>query len=79
MSETEGGGGKIPLVRKTNPLTLHRDDSGIEPCQVGNPTSSDKVRIPTLSRTILELSRFLLCAEHTHTHTHINTKILGRL
>ena len=44
--------------------TLRRDNSGIEPCQVGIPTSPDKVRIPTLSRTILELSRFLLCAEH---------------
>ena len=46
--------------------TLRRDDSGIEPCQVGIPTSPDKVRIPTLSGTILELSRFLLCAEHPH-------------
>ena len=43
---------------------FRRDDSGIEPCQVGIPTSPDKVRIPTLSRTFLELSRFLLCAEH---------------
>ena len=43
--------------------TLRRDNSGIEPCQVGIPTSPDKVRIPTLSWTILELSRFLLCAE----------------
>ena len=44
--------------------TLRRDDSGIEPCQVGIPTLPDKVRVPTLSGTILELSRFLLCAEH---------------
>ena len=36
--------------------TLRRDDSGIEPCQVGILTSPDKVRIPTLSGTILELS-----------------------
>ena len=36
--------------------TLRRDDCGIEPCQVGIPTSPDKVRIPTLSETILELS-----------------------
>ena len=36
--------------------TLRRDNSGIEPCQVGIPTSLDKVRIPTLSGTILELS-----------------------
>ena len=34
--------------------TLRRDDSGIEPCQVGIPTSPEKVRIPTLSRTILD-------------------------
>ena len=40
--------------------TLRGDNSGIEPCQVGIPISLDKVRIPTLSRTILELSRFLL-------------------
>ena len=44
--------------------TLRRDNSRMEPCQVRIPTSPDKVRIPTLSRTILELSRFLLCAEH---------------
>ena len=35
--------------------TLRRDDTGIEPCQVEIPTSPDKVRIPTLSGTILEL------------------------
>ena len=39
--------------------TLHRDDSGIEPCQVGIPTLPDKARI-------LELSGFLLCAEHVY-------------
>ena len=44
--------------------TLRRDDSGIEPCQVRIPTSSDKVRIPTLSKTVLELAQFLLCAEY---------------
>ena len=44
--------------------TLRRDNSGSELCQVGIPTSPNKVRIPTLSRTILELSPFLLCAEH---------------
>ena len=46
--------------------TLRRDDSGMEPCQVGIPTSPDKVRIPTLSGTILELYRFLLCAKHRY-------------
>ena len=46
--------------------TLHREDSGIEPCQVGIPTLPDKRRIPTLSATILQLSRFLLCAEHIY-------------
>ena len=46
--------------------TLRRDNSGIEQCQVGIPTLPDKVRIPTLSRTTLELSRFLLCAEHIY-------------
>ena len=46
--------------------TLRRDNSEIEPCQVGIPTSPDKVRIPTLSGTILELSRFLLRAEHIY-------------
>ena len=46
--------------------TLRKDNSGIEPCQVGIPTSPDKVRIPTLCGTILELSLFLLCAEHVH-------------
>ena len=40
-----------------------QDNSGIEPCQVRIPTSPVIVRIPTLSRTILELSRFLLCAD----------------
>ena len=30
------------------------------------PESADKVRIPTLRRTILELYRFLLYAEHIH-------------
>ena len=46
--------------------TLRRDNSGIEPCQVGIPTLPDKVRIPTLSGTILEMSRFLLCAEQIY-------------
>ena len=46
--------------------TLRKDNSGVEPCQVGIPTLPDKVRIPTLSRIILELSRFLLCAEHIY-------------
>ena len=46
--------------------TLCRDYSGIKPCQVGIPTSRDKVRIPSLHRTILGLSRFLHCAEHIH-------------
>ena len=62
----------LPLTVKTIgshfvPIpTLRRDNSGIEPCQVEIPTSPDKMRIPTLSGTILELSRFLLCAEHIH-------------
>ena len=43
--------------------TLRRDNSGVEPCQVGILTSSDKVRIPSLRMTSLELSRFLLCAD----------------
>ena len=30
------------------------------------PELADKVRIPTLRRTIPELYRFLLCAEHIH-------------
>ena len=30
------------------------------------PESADKVGIPTLRRTIPELSRFLHCAEHIH-------------
>ena len=46
--------------------TLRRDNSGIEPCQVGIPISPDKVRIPTLRRTILKLSRFLFCVEHNY-------------
>ena len=45
---------------------LRRDNSGTESCQVGIFTSPDKVRIPTVRRTILELSRFLLCAEHKY-------------
>ena len=44
--------------------TLRTDNSGIEPCQVGILTLPGKVRIPTLRRTIPELYRFLLCAEH---------------
>ena len=44
--------------------TLPRNNSGIEPRQVGIFTSLSKVRILTLHRTIPELSRFLLCAEH---------------
>ena len=39
---------------------------GTEPCQVGIPILPDKARIPTLSSSILELSRFLLCAEHIY-------------
>ena len=59
----------IPTLHTTDshfvPIpTLRRDNSGIEPCQVGILTLSDKVRIPTLSKTILQLSRFLLRAEH---------------
>ena len=55
--------------------TLRRVNSGIELCQIGIPTSPDKVRIPTLRRTILELSRFLLCAEHIcYIHTAFNKK-----
>ena len=54
--------------------TLRRDDSGIEQCQVGIPTLPDKVGIPTLSGTILELSRFLLCADHMLSDTKNATK-----
>ena len=46
--------------------TLPRNNSGIEPRQVGIFTSLSKVRILTLHRTIPELSRFLLCAEHIY-------------
>ena len=41
-------------------------NSGIEARQVGIFTSLSKVRILTLHRTISELSRFLLCAEHIY-------------
>ena len=43
--------------------TLPRNNSGIEPRQVGLFTSLSKVIILTLHRTIPELSRFVLCAE----------------
>ena len=49
--------------------TLPRNNSGIEPRQVGIFTSLSKVRILTLHRTIPELSRFLLCAEHIYART----------
>ena len=59
----------IPLRRENNRFSLCPDsyfaqgNSGIEQCQVEILTSPDKVRIPALRKTILELSRFLLCAE----------------
>ena len=34
------------------------------------PELADKVRILTLRKTIPELYRFLLCAEHTHTYIY---------
>ena len=49
--------------------TLPRNNSGIEPRQVGNFTSLSKVRILTLHGTIPELSRFLLCAKHIYART----------
>ena len=49
--------------------TLPKNNSGIEPHQVGIFTSLSKVRILTLHRTIPELSRFLLCAEHIYAIT----------
>ena len=49
--------------------SLPRNNSGIEPRQVGIFTSLSKVRILTLHRTIPELSRFLLCAEHIYART----------
>ena len=47
-------------------LTLRRDNSGIVLRKVRILTLRNKVRIPTLRRTIPELYRFLLCAEHIH-------------
>ena len=49
--------------------TLPSNKSGIEPRQVGIFTSLSKLRILTLHRTIPELSRFLLCAEHIYART----------
>ena len=46
--------------------TLPRNNSRIEPRQVGIFTSLSKVRILTLHRTIPEFSQFLLCAEHIY-------------
>ena len=46
--------------------TLPRNNSRIEPRQVGIFTSLSKVRILNLHRTIPELSLFLLCAEHIY-------------
>ena len=43
-----------------------------------NSYSPEKVRIPTFSGTILELSRFLLCAEDTVIPLSIRTPIIFR-
>ena len=62
----------IPTLRRENRIslcpipTLHRDNSGIEPHQVEIFTSPGEVIIPSLRRTILELNRFLRCAEHIY-------------
>ena len=45
-------------------LALRKDRSKIQPCQVRNPTSPDKVRIP-------ELFQFLRCAEHLYKYRSI--------
>ena len=44
--------------------TLRRSNSGIVLRKVRIPTSPGEVRILTLRKTIPELYRFLLCAEH---------------
>ena len=49
--------------------TLHRNNSEIEPREVGTFTSLSKVRILTLHRTIPELSRVLLWAEQIDART----------
>ena len=49
--------------------TLPRNNCEIEPRQVGIFSSVSKVRILTLHRTIPELSRFLICAEHIYART----------
>ena len=46
--------------------SLRRSNSGVVLLKVRIPTSSGKVRIATLRRTIPELYTFLLCAEHIH-------------
>ena len=46
------------------------DNSGTEMRKVRILTLSDKVGILTSHRTILELSRFSLCAEHIYLATH---------
>ena len=49
--------------------TLPRNNSGIEARQVGIFTSLSKLRILILHRTIPEVSRFILCAEHIYART----------
>ena len=49
--------------------TLPRNNSGIEARQVRIFTSLSKVRILTLHKTIPEVSRFILCAEHIYART----------
>ena len=46
--------------------TLRRSNSEIVLRKVRIPTTADKVRILTLHKTIPELYRFLLCAEHIY-------------
>ena len=50
--------------------TLPTDNAGIEPRKVRILTLSNKVGILTSRRTIQELSRFSLCAEHIYSECH---------
>ena len=58
--------------------TLRTSNSGIALRKVRIPTSPDKVRIPTLRRTIPELYRFSLCAEHIYSALGVNHSIRGK-
>ena len=63
--------GTIPelYLREVGIPTLRTDHSGIELHYERILTLSAKVGILTLRRTIPELSRSSLCAEHIHVHT----------